>query len=73
MTDAMAQMQARSGPYNDLARERSRVLSEAYWAAGSPRKVSTVIRPGHTVSYAFHVRVGNAYRRVPATQADADA
>jgi hypothetical protein len=69
---AVTQMQARSGPYYELAHERSRIISEAYRAARKPRKVSMVLGC-HPRAYVFHVRRGDTYHQEPATQADADA
>lgn len=40
MLDAFGQMRTRSGPYYELARERSPIVAEAYRLVGSPRKVS---------------------------------
>jgi hypothetical protein len=74
IAEAVTQMQARKGPYYDLAKERSRIVAAAYKAAGSPRKVGAtwVGNPIRTVPV-FVVRNGGSYRLEPATQADKDA
>ena len=43
--DALKQMRERTGPIYELARERSRIIGEAYRAAGSPRHVAMVRGP----------------------------
>jgi hypothetical protein len=74
IAEAVTQMQARSGPYYDLARERSRIVAAAYKAAGSPRKVGAgmAYNPLRVVPV-FTVRSGKTYHTEPATQADKDA
>ncbi len=71
--EVLRQMQERSGPIYELARERSRIISEAYQAAGRPRRVSLVHSP-HGLAYVFHVRRGGKWNHSePATRDDADA
>lgn len=56
--DALGQMQERSGPIYEQARARSRIVSEAYKAAGSPRKVVRLLgglcRPRIALGYHIH-------------------
>lgn len=74
-----AQMRARSGPLYERSRERSRIVSAAYRAAGSPRKVFMTLGPDRRPLYGF----AEPWRRrrdrpnpsafEAATEADADA
>ena len=66
--DVLRQMVERSGPIYELARERSRIISEAYRAAGRPRDV-TMIRTPEGWSYVHRVGHGHRYvRDDPATE-----
>ncbi len=72
MTAAYIQMRQRSGPYYDLSRERSRIVSEAYRAAGSPRKVFMRHGLDGELRY-FFARQHPVPDPQPATKTDADA
>jgi len=65
--EAFTQMRARSGPIYDLARERSRIVSEAYRAAGRPRDV-TASRTRNGWTYEHKVGHGSTARLEPATE-----
>jgi hypothetical protein len=73
--DAHWQMSDRSGPLYDLAKEHSRIVHDAYKAAGPPRKIyrsgmnGTLRRPIDVVQ----VRRGDTYQEEPATQVEVDA
>lgn len=73
--EEVAQMQARSGPYYDLAKERSRIVNAAYRAAGSPRKIGARMMYNPTrIVPVFVIRSGKSDEDTElATQADVDA
>jgi hypothetical protein len=70
---AMSQMVNRSGPIYDTARERSRIVHEAWRAAGSPRHVQRIhtadgVRyftdpPARTLATEAQSAAWNAWRR----------
>lgn len=70
--EAYAQMVQRSGSLYELARERSRIVTEAYRAAGRPRKVS-LTRTHEGWQHMFHIGRGHESQAEPATKQDADA
>ena len=49
--EATLQMERRSGPYYEASRSRSRIVNEAWKAAGSPRHVRVSSRHGQRVYY----------------------
>lgn len=67
--DCHKQMKERSGPIYDLSRERSRIIKDAWRAAGSPRKVS-MISTKDGVKYVVHRSSGD-YEFVTKDEADA--
>ena len=70
--DALRQMMTRSGPLYELARQRSRVVSEAYRAAGRPPAIRPIHgRDGRT--YVRKVGRGRHWHYEPATQDEWEA
>ncbi len=66
--EALRQMESRSGPIYERAREGSRVVSEAYRAAGRPRDVTRVRGPDGW-QYVHQVGRGHGFQRFePATE-----
>ena len=69
---AVKQMQDRSGPIYETARARSRISSEAWRAAGSPRPVHRVRRDG-VPTYVFWSNHGDPMTWLPASDAEVAA
>jgi hypothetical protein len=68
---ALRQMATRQGPYYESARERSRIVSSAYRAAGSPQRISMRVGPDRKVRWYF-ARDKYVADPLPAPQADVD-
>lgn len=64
------QMMGRSGPIYEIARERGRIISEAYRAAGRPRYVSESRTPDG-MAYVHRITRGpRKWQQGPATEAE---